>query len=123
MTIFLPHIYSPVKYEARQGRKNFAVVRRLFAVVRRLYCTYHRELSWRGDVVSVVFCRGKGGRPGGSPASRPRARREAAYACGGQLLVAPIRGVGRGVGAIGTPPDASSSALAIRASSLARLRQ
>ncbi len=27
MPIFLPHIYSPVKYEAGQGRKNFAIVR------------------------------------------------------------------------------------------------
>ena len=56
MTIFLPHIYSLVKYEAGQGRKNVAIVE-------RLCCPYHREVSRRGSVEFVLFCHGKVGRP------------------------------------------------------------
>jgi hypothetical protein len=37
MAIFLPHIYSRVKYEADQRRKNLAVVR-------ELYRLYHYEV-------------------------------------------------------------------------------
>ena len=54
MAIFLPHIYSRVKYETGQSRKNFAVVE-------CLECTYHREVSLRGRAARVLFCRGKVG--------------------------------------------------------------
>ena len=54
MAIFLPHIYSRVKYETGQSRKNFAVVE-------CLECTYHREVSLRVRAARVLFCRGKVG--------------------------------------------------------------
>ena len=55
MAIFLPHIYSRVKYERGQSRKNFAAVE-------CLECTYHREVSLRVRAARVLFCRGKVGK-------------------------------------------------------------
>ena len=70
MAIFLPHIYSRVKYETGQSRKNFAVVE-------CLECTYNREVSPRGRAARVLFCLGKVGRvrrPAVSLGLRPNVR-------------------------------------------------
>jgi hypothetical protein len=60
MTIFLAHIYSPVKYEVGQGRKNVAVVG-------SLYCPYHRGVStcrrvsvFGADMIVIIMCSGIG---------------------------------------------------------------
>ena len=78
MAIFLPHIYSLVKYEVGQGRKNLVVVWSLCKLYR--YEVYQSALCPSSSTM-------EGGYRVGSPARRRELQAESACRSGALRLV------------------------------------